>query len=337
VSLDRRRPPRSARATYWLVRAGAWLIPRLPVWLANALGDLAGEVGYRFAGGSRRNLVANLRELVFASVPEPERSARVRQTARQCFRTVARNYIDMFRIPRVSATQLDRRLHVDGWHHVDDALAHGKGLIVCMAHFGNVDFVGQSVVQRGYRTTVPMEVPADPRLWDLLLRLRGSQGFTLLPVEGSLRTLVRALRRNEIVGMAVDFLPTGARGVPVRFFGQVVRLPDGAAGLGRLSGAPLCLGFVRRLPDNTFVAHVEPPFEVPRTDDERADLLAGTQHIARILERQIAGDPGQWVLFRRLPIEPTAMAGRDADVSPRQGEATRLTPVAADPDSGRGQ
>jgi KDO2-lipid IV(A) lauroyltransferase len=191
-------------------------------------------------------------------------------------------------------------LKIEGWPHIDAALAEGRGLVVCMAHFGNTDWVGQCFVQRGYRATVPMEVPASQRWWDLLVRLRGSQGMRLMPVHGSIRPLLRALRRNELVGIAADFLPTGATGVPVQFFGRTTRLPEGPAGLARLSGAPITTALAVRRPDNRFHAWIEPPFHVPRTPDEAADLRAGTQRLAQMLEQRIAADPGQWVLFRRL-------------------------------------
>jgi|DewCreStandDraft_1066081.scaffolds.fasta_scaffold00173_40 KDO2-lipid IV(A) lauroyltransferase len=297
---------------YWLFRAGAWVVPRLPRHVAYAFADAAALGAYYTARPARRNLYANL-QVVFATLPPQERERRIRRTMRRCFRTAAWNYVDLFRIPLLRVEELDRVLDVEGWEHIEAALHGGKGLVLCMAHFGNVDWVGQYFVLHGFQAWVPMEVPRSRRLWDLLVHLRGSKGLHIVPEHNSLRTLLRALRRNEIVGIAADFLPRGAHGVPVRFFGRTTRLPEGPAGLARLSGAPISMAFALRLPGGRFQAWVEPLFFVPRTDNESADLIAGTQRLAEMMERAITRDPGQWVMFRRLwPAEegtPESVAG----------------------------
>ncbi len=296
----------SDTVVYWLFRAGAWAVPKLPRRAAYALADAAALGACYAARPARRNLCANL-QVVFATLPPQEQRRLVHQTMRRCFRTAARNYVDLFRIPLLRAEELDRVLHIEGWEHIEAALGEGKGLVLCMAHYGNIDWVGQYFALHGFQAWVPMEVPRSQRLWELLVHLRGSKGLHIVPEHNSLRTLLRALRRNEIVGIAADFLPRGGQGVPVRFFGRTTRLPEGPAGLARLSGAPISMAFARRLPGDRFHAWVEPLFQVPRTADELADLIAGTQRLAEMMERAIAADPGQWVLFRRMwPAEETA-------------------------------
>jgi KDO2-lipid IV(A) lauroyltransferase len=114
--------------------------------------------------------------------------------------------------------------------------------------------------------------------------------------------LFRALRRNEVVGLAADRDLTES-GIVVDFFGAPARLPDGYAQLSLRTGAPIIAGFSQRLPDNAFVAHLEPPLELEDTGDRSRDVRAGVEKVVSIMERYIGAHPEQWVMS--VPIWQT--------------------------------
>jgi lauroyl/myristoyl acyltransferase len=61
-------------------------------------------------------------------------------------------------------------------------------------------------------------------------------------------------------------------------------------------------GFGLRLPDNTFLARIEPALELPRTGDREADIAAGMEMVADVLERTISQAPDQWLVA--VPVWP---------------------------------
>ncbi|MGC9335767.1 MAG: lysophospholipid acyltransferase family protein, partial [Anaerolineae bacterium] len=139
------------------------------------------------------------------------------------------------------------------------------------------------------------------RLFQYTLKLRQSHGVRLLPSDGPMIGLFRALKRGEIIALPCDRL-TGDSARSVEFFGAPARLPDGAVRIALRTGAPLIPAFVLRLPDDSFLIAVEPPLDLGRTGDMEADVAAGMAKVVRAMERHIAQHPEQWLVA--APIWP---------------------------------
>jgi KDO2-lipid IV(A) lauroyltransferase len=141
---------------------------------------------------------------------------------------------------------------------------------------------------------------AEPeRLFQYTLRLRQSHGVRLIPMDGPLLQVVRALKKNELVALPTDRV-FGDSARTVEFFGTPTRLPDGPARLALRTGAALLPAFAHRLADDSFVIYVEPPLELRRTDDREADIAFAMEQVARCMEQHIAQSPGQWLIAASL-------------------------------------
>jgi lauroyl/myristoyl acyltransferase len=89
-------------------------------------------------------------------------------------------------------------------------------------------------------------------------------------------------------------------GILVKFFDAPARLPDGHVQLALRTGAALLPAFSMRLPDNTFAAYAEPAIELQSGSDFDADVRAGVEQVARVMEKWIGQHPEQWVMFHRI-------------------------------------
>jgi lauroyl/myristoyl acyltransferase len=125
--------------------------------------------------------------------------------------------------------------------------------------------------------------------------LRTSHGTRLFPSDGPLSELFRALKRGEIIGLPCD-RDLGDNAREVDFFGSPARLPAGPVRVALRTGAALIPAFGLRLPDNSFLAQIEPPIELPQTGDREADVKAGMEMVVEVLERHISQHPGQWLV-----------------------------------------
>jgi KDO2-lipid IV(A) lauroyltransferase len=285
-------------ASYLLYRLFGWLAlhvpPRLGYWLFARLGDLF----YQLDADGRRAVQSNLRHVLGTDVPADVLTEKVRAT----FRMQAYNYFDLFRLPGMSPEEIEGRLILEGWENLETAVARGKGVVLVSAHYGNVDIALQIFGLRGFKSTVVAEHLQPEQLFQYVVRMRARYGTTIIPVDKSLRGLFQTLRSGGITLLVLDRDVTDS-GIRVDFFGEPAKLPDGYAKLARHTGSPVVVGFALRLPDHRLRVRLEPPLEVPRTDDRAGDVRATMRQVLDIAERYIAEHPEQWVMFR--PIWPS--------------------------------
>jgi KDO2-lipid IV(A) lauroyltransferase len=135
---------------------------------------------------------------------------------------------------------------------------------------------------------------------DWAVACRAAMGIRLLPVERAGISLLRALRRREMVAFVIDAGVERGGGVPVTFFARETVFPDGPARLARLSGAPMAFAVAGRLPGGRFRVHVEPPLLSDRALSPEEDTRCLTQRLASAFERYVRRYSGQWYAFREM-------------------------------------
>jgi KDO2-lipid IV(A) lauroyltransferase len=154
-----------------------------------------------------------------------------------------------------------------------------------------------------------MELVADPALRRWFVTSRRRVGVNPVPIEDARRTLLKALRGGESVGMAVDRDIMG-NGLPVPFFGHPAPIPAGPALLAVEAGVPVYVGSVRRTRDLRYSARVV-LVPTPATGTRRERVMAVTAGIVAEFERVLADAPEQWWgAFH--PIWPDLAVGAEA-------------------------
>ncbi|RME72901.1 MAG: hypothetical protein D6784_12780 [Chloroflexi bacterium] len=276
---------------YRLFQVGGVLAPRLPPRMGYAFCRLAGGLVYRLNRTARANVRLNMRRILGPDAPAQVVEAKTRAV----FSYLLYNYYDLFRLPALDDQTVNRLTTVTGWENVEAARAEGKGVLMTSAHLGNIEIVLYAMLLRGLAITIPVERISPPDLFDYICRLRTSKGLKLLPVDGPLLPLIRALRHGEVVGIAGDRDVTRS-GLVVDFFGYPARLPDGHIRLAVKTGAPLVLGFSRRNPDHTYQAHFLPPYHPPDTGSVEERVQAGLRYVASEIEQAIRQYPEQWTV-----------------------------------------
>lgn len=287
--------------TYYAFRLAGAAAPHIPLRLGYRIGAQLGTLAYLLSG-SRAVVEDNIAHVL----REPPSSPRVRRAVRQIFLNQGKNYFDLLRVAALDSEAIKgavRELH--GMEHLERALAHGRGVVLASAHFGNIDVAGQIIAVMGYTLTAIAEHLRPERLFQYVRAQRESHGLHFIPIDGSLRPVFRALQRNEIVATALDRNTTD-EGRVVEFFGEPARLPDGYLRLALRTGAALVVGFSRRLADDTYAVTVEPEVELQRSGNLEQDIQVNMRRVLSIWETYLERYPEQWVLFQpvwlsRLP------------------------------------
>lgn len=278
----------------YLFRLATWLLPLIPTRLGYWLLARVGDLTYRLNRQAREAVFDNLRHVLGSTASEQT----LRDVARAVFRNQALNYFDLFRIPRLTAAQIEKSTTIEGWEHLEQALGRGKGVIIVSAHFGNFDVVMQILAIRRIPTTLVAEHIRPEEVFESIRQLRSDKGIQVVPVEKAGRAVLRTLRAGDIVGLSLDWDVT--EGVIMPFFGAPARVPDSYAELARHTGAAIIVGFITRCPDNTFLAQIEPPIIAPHTADRHQDVRDTVNRVLSIAERYIRAHPDQWVMFHRI-------------------------------------
>ncbi len=281
--------------SYYLYRLLGAIVPRLPprfgYWLFARLGALA----FLLAKGARSAVEDNMRH-VLGPEASPER---LRHIVRSVFVNQARNYYDLFRVPSIPDAQIKELVTIVGQEHLTAALAEGRGAVLVSIHFGNIDIVAQAALIHGYPIVLVAEHLKPEILHRYVCSLRGSKGINLISADSFLKPIFRALAQNQFVALAADRETTG-RGTVAQFFGAPALVPDGYVRLALRTGVPVVPAVSFRQPDNTFVAYVEPPIKMEKTGDASQDIQVNLRRVLAILERYIAAQPEQWILFQPI-------------------------------------
>ncbi|MDR3211791.1 MAG: hypothetical protein LBU79_07735 [Planctomycetota bacterium] len=248
---------------------------------------------YFFDPAGRQAVLANLRQVL----PDASQS-RLEKEARWVFRNFGKYLTEFFRFRHCDIEFFRTHTAIHGLEHIDQALALGKGCIASSAHLANWELgaAGLSILG-GRKLTVVAAMHRYGRINDLFMRERRAVGLEVADMEhDAARILLRALKRNEIVGVMGDRDPTG-QGVTVNFFGRPCRFPQGPARMSLASGAPLIPAFCFRRTNDSFLTIFLPPLPVPPPGPREERVRALTQSFANVIEDAVRSYPEQWAVF----------------------------------------
>ena len=283
--------------TYGVYRLIGALTGPLPPRAGYALAHRMGPVLYRSMPEVRRILYHNFRYVLGPDASEQDLKATVHAA---CV-NIAKGHYDLFRLSRLSHQEIKAMTQIEGFDNMTGPLDRGKGVVLITAHIGNIDIMGQLPGAFGVPISGPVERTKPDRLFEYTLRLRRSHGVKLIPSDGPMMELYRALKRGEIVGLPTD------KGIAdntrtIEFFGAPAPLPSGPVRLALRTGAALVPAYCLRLPDDTFKVRVEPELELQQSGDREADELDGMRKIVTSMEKVISENPEQWLVA--APIWP---------------------------------
>jgi KDO2-lipid IV(A) lauroyltransferase len=139
----------------------------------------------------------------------------------------------------------------------------------------------------------------NPLIDRLIRRRRAAFGQIMVEREGAFPTLLRILRRKGYIGLVVDQYAK-LEGIWVPFFGRLASTTPGPALLALRAGAPIVIGFARRLPGlYRFEIFFDEPIWAAPSGDRDADVERITLEISRRIEGYVRQAPEQWLWLHR--------------------------------------
>jgi phosphatidylinositol dimannoside acyltransferase len=289
---------------FYFFRFASVVIPRLPHWFVLSLANVIGLVTWLVASKPRKQATVNILHVLGTQVLATHAGRRqLRKTVRSMFQYRVRNYLELFFLPYTRPEVIMSHIVAEGIEYLEAALAEGKGVILFSAHLGPFEYLVRWLSINGYQVIIPVERLKDQRMLDLMLKMRTSQGLHYIPLGGSgpLRSIIQALRNNQIVLIMVDRAVEG-ESVVKPFFGEPARLPIGAVSLSQRTGAPL-LGVFGRYASSKLMVGELTPLSLALTEEEQANTDTLMCGVIERMERFIKAHPEQWVVFSPVWIE----------------------------------
>lgn len=273
-----------------LINPLEWLPFRAAFALARAYFGVLRRVVGRLDRVGRENLIA-------AGYPATE------EILDGMWRSIARMMVVVAKLPQRHRSTVGEWIEYEGLHHYEELKRQGRGILFATGHLGNWEL---SAVAHAWLTE-PMHVVVRPLdnglLDDWVMRRRSLGGNRIYPKGDATRSIVKALKRNEPVGILVDQNYAGSDAVRVDFFGRPASAQPAFARLAAHTGAGVIPGFaVWDESRKKYVLHFQAPVALT------GDVAQDTQRVQAAIEQAIRLHPDQWLWIHRrwktVPPEP---------------------------------
>jgi len=252
----------------------------LPLRLVHALGAFFGVLAYLASPTYRRHLRDNLLQ---AAIDPAVRLKVAAESGKQM--------LELSRIwLRTLAEANAQVVEVVGWAHVEAAQALGKGIVFLTPHLGCFEITAQ-YLSAHFPITVLYRAPKQASFQYLIETGRQREQLHIAPADLSgVRSLIKALKRGQAIGLLPDQAPKTGEGVWLDFFGRQAYTMTLAARLTE-TGATTLMTWGERLPGGAgYRLHFAPPQALLE-----GDTVQRAQQINHEIEHLIRQCPTQYL------------------------------------------
>jgi KDO2-lipid IV(A) lauroyltransferase len=277
----------------------------LIIWLASlkTVIKMAEFLGWFFFSVLRLRRKVTLQNLERA-FPEKTPEERL-EIARRTYKNFAKMTLEYMRFPVYKKGEILSLCRIEDLEQIDRVLENGKGGVLLAGHFGNWELMGAAVAQKGYPVSYLVGEQHNKKVDDRMNSCRTLMGVGIIHMGVSVRGVIKALRKNEIIGLLSD-QDAGREGVFVDFFGIPSSTHQGPAAFALKTGAPIIFGTTIHLPHGRHRLVYELLTFDHLNGVTPENIREVTQAYSSLLERWIRRYPDHWFwMHRRWKSRPS--------------------------------
>ncbi|WP_300669072.1 hypothetical protein [Desulfoluna sp.] len=268
----------------------------LPLSWAMALGRCLGWVWFNIIPVRRKLALQNINRALGHELSATQQ----KQMIRELYSNFCMYIMEILRIPHMSLEENKKLVQIDGWEHVDAALARGKGVILVATHLDNVDIGGCSMAMRGAPIAVVVKAMSK-NAEAFISMVRENTGVTIISRNGTKNYIKELLAENKIVTLVIDQHLAMHRSIVCEFFGQLASTTPAPARFALETGATIIPAVINRK-EKAGYHHVKvgPSFALETPYEDRdLNIRHNTERLNRIAESWIRETPNQWWWFHK--------------------------------------
>ena len=187
-----------------------------------------------------------------------------------------------------------RTISFENRHHIDEALALGKGVIVVTGHFGEWEGAAAAVELAGVPAIAIARRLDNPLLHEAVHTARSSLGLVMVDRKRAAKRMLQALRERQVVILLIDQAVKPREGVLLAFLGRPAWTATSPAKLALKTGAPILPLFC--YPDDGGIRiAIEKPIDVAALAPAERTVEQILSTLSQSIERRILDRPELWL------------------------------------------
>ena len=281
------------RVECWVVRALVVFVRLMPFAMVHFCGTSLGRAFFWFDRSHRKIAEQNVLE-AFPSRSPAER----RQIVQRAFVHFGQLLFALLKFSTLTPEEILARVEFSGDEHVRLAQERGKGILFVTGHFGFWEIQALAHALKLRPMTVLARTLDNPRLNDLLERIRTRTGNGVVYRRRTIRRVMRLLAEGQGVGILIDQHTLGNDAIQVEFFGRPAATTPVGAALAPPTGASVIPLFALPIGAGRYRLMYEHPV-VPPPEDSEHRVQEFTQRCTDVLEMYVRRNPELWLWMHR--------------------------------------
>ncbi|HEY2614812.1 MAG TPA: lysophospholipid acyltransferase family protein [Chthoniobacterales bacterium] len=290
----------------WLaLKAATKFVPLLSRNACYRLAQITGAIASIVDRAGRRVAQSNL-DVALGDTLSPRQRTRL---VRESYQHFARTILDLFWSPRLTSQNISQYVEVKNMERWEGELKPGRPVIFGCYHYSNFEWMSHVVGFKGVLSSIITQEFKNRLLDPIFLRLRETAGHRVVPREGAVLHLYKALRRGGRVAILVDLtIPAQLPTVAIDCFGLKTSVTFAHAWLHQSTGATIINAHCEPLPGGRYRVVFHPKVEIA----PRASVREIAQACWDQFEPFVRQNPAPWLWmykhWRYRPLEAAPAA-----------------------------
>ena len=219
--------------------------------------------------------------------------------ARQSMCGVGRGIVDVFLIPFINKSWVEKNIEIRGQEHYELSRKKGKGVGFLSLHLASGDLAVAAMSINGFPIHLITKEFKSAWLNNFWFSARKKHGTRYISDRKSSFDILKALKKNEVVIFVLDQFMGPPIGIEVMFFGHKTGAAMGLAVIGDRAECSVLPCFSYYEENEKFIIEFGPEIQFERSPDKNEMIKVMTQKYTSVIEAIVRRYPGQWMWVHR--------------------------------------
>jgi len=223
----------------------------------------------------------------------------IRAIEKKNYSHYGRLIFEFLHIPVDAMSFAEKNVRVHNIEHLKNAILKGKGVFFLTAHIGCWEMMSVLASKYSISLNVITKYLRVKSLDDAWIKSRASYGIKLIDEVNSARTVLKAIRSKEVVGVVLDQFMGPPVGERLKFFNKPAWTITSLAWFVQKTGAVVVPVVNYRRDDGSFDLFIEPEIDFEKAGTDNQNIKRNTQRYTDIIESFVRRCPEQWIWLHR--------------------------------------